>query len=179
MPNVQHIEAIVRQHGITDFKWIDPRTIVVANWVRLKCEYGCPEYGRVAACPPNTPTVEECRQFFSEYDSGLLFHFQRSAADSAERHSWAAEVNLGLSKIEREIFLAGYPKAFLLFMDSCGLCPECLPDRRACKMPALARPSPEGMAVDVFSTVRSWGYSIEVLSNPSDQMDRYSFLMVD
>ncbi len=88
-------------------------------------------------------------------------------------------MNVGLSKLEREIFLAGYPKAFLLFMDSCEICSKCEPRREDCKESKISRPSPEGMAVDVFSTVRQLGYPIDVLTGYKDQMNRYAFLMVD
>ena len=75
-------KLIAHHHGFTDFKWIDPKTIITAQWVRVKCEYGCPHYGRIASCPPNTPKVEECRRFFGEYRSGMVFHFQKVMEDT-------------------------------------------------------------------------------------------------
>ena len=89
------------------------------------------------------------------------------------------EVNTGLLKAEREVFLAGYPKAFLLFMDSCSLCDECPGDRTQCRRPREARPSPEAMAVDVFTTVRALGYSIDVLTDYAQPMNRYAFLLIE
>ncbi|MCJ7619933.1 MAG: DUF2284 domain-containing protein, partial [Anaerolineae bacterium] len=56
----EELESLFKKHGYTDFKWIEPKDIVVAQWVRLKCTFGCGEYGRNAACPPNVPSVEEC-----------------------------------------------------------------------------------------------------------------------
>jgi hypothetical protein len=35
------------------------------------------------------------------------------------------------------------------------------------------------MAIDVFSTVRQYGYPIEVLSDYSQAMNRYAFLLVE
>jgi hypothetical protein len=35
------------------------------------------------------------------------------------------------------------------------------------------------MAVDVFSTVRSMGYPIEVLSDYRQTMNRYAFLLIE
>jgi len=157
MADVQRIEAIMGGHGLTDFKWIDSKAIIVSQWVRMKCQFGCPQYGRSASCPPNTPPVEECRRFFQEYGSGLVLHFQKIAADAAKRRAWSAKTNVGLSRLERDVFLAGYPKAFVLFMDSCHICAECVPARADCKETELSRPSPEGMAVDVFATVTQLG----------------------
>jgi hypothetical protein len=38
---------------------------------------------------------------------------------------------------------------------------------------------PEGLAVDVFSTVRKLGYPIQVLPDYKQTMNRYSFLMIE
>jgi len=179
MTNRERIDPILRDHGYSDYKWFDPQDIVVAEWVRLKCEFGCPSYGRQASCPPNTPSVEACRRFFSEYTTSLVFHFQKSVPVKEERHAWSAKTNVALTKVERDIFMAGYPKAFLLFMDSCTICPECAATRAGCKEPKLSRPSPEAMAMDVFSTVRRLGFPIEVLTDPTDVMNRYAFLLVE
>jgi len=179
MDENKQIEAIVCKHGFNDYKWIDPKSIVVSQWVRMKCEYGCPYYGRIASCPPNTPTVEECKRFFAEYKSGMVIHIQKVMADLEKRRQWSAKTNLKLAKMESEVFLAGNPKAFLLFMGSCHICAECKASRADCKEPKLSRPSPEGMAVDVFTTVRQIGYLIEVLTDHSEQMNRYAFLMIE
>jgi predicted metal-binding protein len=48
-----------------------------------------------------------------------------------------------------------------------------------CKEPRLARPTSDAMAVDVFTTVRSLGYPIEVLSHYDQPMNRYAFLLID
>jgi predicted metal-binding protein len=53
----QDLERMFAARGFSDFRWIDPREIVVAEWVRMKCLYGCVEYGKNAACPPNAPSV--------------------------------------------------------------------------------------------------------------------------
>ncbi|MEW5909580.1 MAG: DUF2284 domain-containing protein, partial [Thermodesulfobacteriota bacterium] len=163
---------------LTDYKWIDPGKIVVSQWVRMKCIFGCREYGRNASCPPNVPSVAECERFFSEYRMAVIFRFEKRVAKPEDRHSWTRKVNAGLSRLERAVFLAGYERAFLLFMDSCGLCERCAGSRTSCKVPSAARPSPESMAVDVFSTVKQFGFPIEVRDSYSQEMNRYAFLML-
>ncbi len=179
MADIDKVESILRDKGFTDFKWLDPMEIVVSQWVRLKCEFGCPDYGRLASCPPNTPSVEECRRFFAEYSHAIALHFEKVAPDDKVRRTWYTRTNLKLLKMEQAVFMAGYPKAFLLFIDSCSICPECVPNREDCKKPKLARPTVEAMAVDVFSTVRKLGYPIEVLTDTTQAMNRYAFLMID
>jgi hypothetical protein len=42
----------------------------------------------------------------------------------------------------------------------------------------LARPTPEAMAIDVYSTVRRFGYPIEVRRAVTDEQNRYGFLLI-
>ena len=175
----KQLEAVFAAHGCTDWKWLDPKEIVVAQWVRMKCTFGCRHYGQNASCPPNTPSVSDCRQFFDEYKGAVCFHFQKAFDLPEDRHAWTRELNTELSKLECEVFLLGYEKAFLLFMAPCGLCGECTGKREECQNPKMARPTPEGMAVDVYSTVRKLGFPIQVLSDYDQPMNRYGFLLVE
>jgi predicted metal-binding protein len=175
----KELEAKFRKGGFMDFKWIDPVKIVVSQWVRLKCMYGCGEYGRTASCPPNVPTVAECERFFREYKNVAVFHFAAKLKKPEARHAWTRKLNLALLKLEKEVFLSGHEKAFLLFLDSCNMCDACAAHREACKEPRMARPTPEAMGVDVFATVRAVGSPIEVLSDYRQTMNRYAFLLID
>jgi len=82
------LEELFSQHGYNDFKWIDPEKIVVAQWVRMKCLYGCPGYGKSAVCPPNVPSVSECERFFGEFSHAVVFHFEKSVEKPDDRHAW-------------------------------------------------------------------------------------------
>ncbi len=179
MSDQQELEGIFAKHGYTDFRWIDPKDIVVAEWVRIKCTFGCGEFGRNASCPPNVPPVAECRNFFDDYTRGAVFHFEKAVDAPEDRHEWTKGVNSALLILERAVFVAGYEKAFLLFMDSCGLCKKCAGTREECYNPRSARPTPEAMAVDVFSTVRKIGYPLQVLADYRQAMNRYAFLLID
>jgi len=178
MTDIKKLETMIQKHGFTDFKWIDPKEIVVAEWVRMKCRFGCPDYGQSPCCPPNAPPVEECARFFREYKSAVLFHFAKSVDKPEDRHAWSRGINADLLNLEQEVFLSGHVKAFLMFMDSCNLCAKCASSRAECKKPKLARPSPDAMAIDVFSTVLKAGYPIEVLHDYKQQMNRYAILLV-
>lgn len=179
MIHKQEIEALIRGHGITDYRWIGTEQIAVAQWVRFKCVYGCNSYGLKGTCPPNVPTIAECREFFSEYAEGLVFHFEKKLKRPEDRSHWGRDVNLKLLDVERDIFLKGYRKAFLLFMDECCICGDCPGNRVECRVKNKSRPCPEALGVDVFRTVRNIGYEIEVLKDYADTMNRYAFLMVD
>ena len=172
------VEEILRNHDYSDYTWIDPKIIVVSQWVRMKCRFGCGEYGRAGSCPPQTPSVAECREFFSEYSDAVILHFQGVMDKPEDRHAWTAKINAKLVKLERDVFLAGFQRAFLLFMDSCCFCKDCTGNRETCQQPRMSRPAPEAMAVDVYTTVREAGFTINVLSEYSQRMDRFAFLMI-
>ena len=176
--DMRPIDALLAENGYHDYQWIDPHEIVVAQWVRMKCMFGCGEYGKGASCPPNTPSVAECERFFNEYSHALILHFQGKVENPEDRHAWSAKINAKLAALERAVFLAGPERAFCLFRESCNLCRECTGDRRTCKEPILSRPGPEAMAVDVYTTVRRFGFPIEVKTRYDQSMDRYAFLMV-
>jgi len=178
MSTREHLEKLFTKHEFEDFKWIDPGKIVVSHWVRMKCMFGCPDYGKNACCPPNTPSVDDSAKFFREYSEGVVFHFEKKMEKPEERHEWSKGVNERLLKLEREVFLANNPKTFLLFMDSCYLCKECAGTRIDCKNKRHARPAPEAMSVDVFSTMRQLGYSIDVLQDYTKTMNRYALLLI-
>jgi predicted metal-binding protein len=173
------LEKLFAARGFEDFKWVAPRAVVVSHWVRMKCMYGCWLYGRCAACPPNVPSVPECRAFFDEYAAAAIFHFEKRVKRPQDRHAWTRRLTASLLEVEREVFLGGYHKAFLLPMDSCHLCRTCPPGRAECVNPKLARPTPEAMAVDVFATARGCGYPIEVVRDYADRMNRYAILLIE
>ncbi len=172
------VGSLLTAHGVDDFTWIDPRRIITAQWVRMKCMYGCSSYGRKACCPPNTPTVAECERFLKEYRDAVLFRIVVQFKKAEDRVAWNRRTNARLSQLEREVFVSGYERVFLLSPAGCVLCAKCSGQRETCVLPASARPTPEAMAIDVYSTVRRFGYPIEVRRQVTDEQNRYGFLMI-
>ncbi|MBC3887517.1 DUF2284 domain-containing protein [Acetobacterium paludosum] len=177
--NKDKIESMFLNKQFTDFKWVTGEKIKVAQWVRVKCMYGCDSYGKKSTCPPNTPTVSECREFLSEYESAVIFHFQEKLDTDEALHQWCKHINKELLKIEKEIFLLGFHKAFALLVDECKLCSDCVSDRVMCKNKKMARPCTEAMAIDVYGTVRDLDYPIHVLADKNVKMNRYGILLID
>ena len=124
MVNRTDLESLFKEHGLADYRWIDPQAIVVAQWVRMKCLFGCGEFGQRACCPPNVPSVAECRQFFDEYSTAAIFHFAKAFDRPEDRRAWTRAINDDLMKLERAVFLVGHERAFLLPMASCSLCAD-------------------------------------------------------
>ena len=177
--NQNDLEEIFHKHNFSDYKFINASDIIVAEWVRMRCMFGCGSYGKSGCCPPNVPEVGECREFFVSYKTAVIFHLTKQVEKPEDRISWSRETNRELLRVEREVFLNGNYKAFLLFMDECRLCSKCTGSRVECRNPMQARPSPESFSVDVFATVRKQGYRIDVLSDYKQCMNRYAFLMIE
>jgi predicted metal-binding protein len=176
---MKRIEETARDHGIDDFKWVDPRLVVTGHWVRAKCIFGCPRYGLKACCPPEVPSVAECRGLFKEYRRGLFFHLTKKFEDPQMRFAWSREVNKKAMAFEREVFLSGFHKAFLFAAAPCNICGECKSRKGECRNPSLARPTLEAYCVDVFTTARKFGYPIQVLKGFEEETNRYGLLLVE
>ena len=179
MNNKPELESLFAAHGFTDFKWISAKSIRVSQWVRFRCMFGCSSYGKGGACPPNVPSVQECRELISEYNEVALFRLTKAVDRPEDRRPWSREMCKKFNDLEREVFLTGYYKAFLLGFDSCGYCADCPGARTECKLPFQSRPGADALAVDVFTTVREAGYPIEVLKDYNEPMNRYAFLLVE
>jgi predicted metal-binding protein len=177
--DIDKVESLIRFHGFQDFRWIAGRDVVVEQWVRFKCTFACEEFGRNACCPPNTPSVAECRDLFLGYDQVVVIHLQATRAQGEDPRLWKREVNGRFLELERSVFLAGFYKALVLFPGDCSLCADCVPSRGECRNSGSARPVPEALAVDVYATARKVGLPIHVLTDRSQVMNRYGFLLVD
>lgn len=126
------IESILQKQGFAEYRWINPGEIVTANWVRVKCAFGCSEYG-LGACPPNTPSVDECGRFFKEYKNGLIIRLAKFSDRNAYPAEWSNEMTKKLMEVEKAVFLKGYYKTFLLNQTCCSRCKDCSRNRNGCK----------------------------------------------
>jgi len=177
MTSKEKIESYLINQGFADYKWINPKAIVVAHWVRVKCIFGCSDYG-LGTCPPNTPSVNDCDSFFKEYERGLVIRLNKFADKNDYPSDWSKEMTNKLLAIEREIFLTGFQKVFLLNQTCCSLCKDCSGNRIDCKDKTRSRPSPESFAVDVYKTARNAGFEINVVAENPGEMNRIAILLI-
>jgi len=157
---------LAKQLGVYEAKIIQTPTIHTAEWVRLKCQYGCDGFQAGLCCPPFTPTPLETRKILDDYQKALLIHCQPG--------SGVTEI---IRKLEREIFLSGFYKAFGFGAGSCDLCDECSVEK--CLYPNEARPSMEACGIDVYATARNNGFFIEVLKDYSCKGNYYGLVLID
>ncbi|MGI6492692.1 MAG: DUF2284 domain-containing protein [Peptococcaceae bacterium] len=162
--NLARFIDLAKELGAHDAKIIDARTIKTAAWVRMKCRYGC-KYKKVHCCPPNTPTPQETQEIIDCYEVAMLIH------------GGNADPSGIVLKLEREIFLSGYYKAFGFGCGACMLCKTCNPEK--CAHPKEARPSMEACGIDVFATVRANGFPIEVVPDRNCIGNYYGLVLID
>lgn len=164
------------ERGADGAKVIDPASVATAEWVRLKCQFGCPGFGRSHCCPPHTPTPEVTRKVLDSYQRAILLH--RRIADGRKRREETKKFNEMIVRTEIDIFLDGYYKAFSMTSGPCRLCKEC-DLSELCKHGMEARPSMEACGVDVFATARRNGFPIQVVRTSEEEQNIYGLILVD
>ncbi len=89
--------------GAERAKVIDTETVVVAEWVRWKCQYGCPLFEKDPFHPPFAPDAESTKKVLKEYSKAILLN----GPDGMTLTEAAV-------KLEGEAYHRGYYKAFAL-----------------------------------------------------------------
>jgi predicted metal-binding protein len=158
--------------GVLDAKVIRSEDVVVAEWVRMKCRYGCPNYGRRLDCPPNTPDPELMRRLLGEYRRALVLKLTRLPHYQADRSGI-------VHRLERELYLNRFHRALAFGAGACGLCEECVREPGRCPYPHNIRPSAEGAGVDWFQTLGKAGWDIHLTPDKGELPPSYSLILVD
>lgn len=152
--------------------------IVPADWARLKCFYGCPDYGRRLSCPPNTPPLEELRAAFSTYRTALLVWVEVDGA--AEEAPARRRLHEALLELERAAFVDGHPKALAMGVGPCLWCGDepCPPDG-SCRHRDKLRPSLSGCGIDVFQTAAGAGLPLAVAADEQASVKLIGLLLIE
>jgi hypothetical protein len=106
---LEHLLKRSLELGAEKAKLIDTATVVVEEWVRWKCLYGCPLYGKDAYHPPCAPDAESTKKVMKEYRQAILLNSPRGKS-----------LTEAAVKLEGEAYRAGYYKAFSLTALSSG-----------------------------------------------------------
>ena len=146
---------------------LEPATIVSEAWVRAKCAYGCPCYGKKWSCPPHSMDNEEFHDLLKCYSKALLVVGQAPLKEFQGR----------LLELEKAAFLNGHKKALVFTGGPCCWCDHCPDDR--CIFPEKRRPSLESCGCDVFALAESAGIRIAPLRNSDDFVQFIGLLLVE
>jgi len=176
MKSIEEYCQSALERGVDGAKVILPESITTAEWVRLKCQFGCSGFGRSHCCPPHTPTPEITRRVIDSYQKAILLH--RHLSDGRKRRDVTKQFNQMVVRLEVELFLDGYYKAFSMASGPCRLCKECdlsLP----CQHGMEARPSMEACGIDVYQTARKNGFPIHVVRTHEEEQNIFGLVLVE
>jgi predicted metal-binding protein len=152
--------------------------VVVADWVRLKCQYGCEAYGSRLTCPPHSPPPEATRQVLSHYRQALLLCMEGQGGGWKAETRKRRQMSEVVADLERELFLVGHHRAWGMGAGPCRLCKEC--DLSSpCRFPDKARPSMEACGIDVYTTVRQAGWEIEVVQTKESPFRLFGLVLME
>lgn len=152
---------------------IHPRDVVLDERVRFQCSYsGCRDYGLRYMCPPFTPDIGEFKKVLSKYFMSLLVQLEGKISDlenwEPEADKYSIRLHNIVYELEKKAFSLGFPFAAGLIGGSCKLCQKCPakedPQGR-CLQREKARPSLEGLGIDVLKTCENAGINITFSSN--------------
>ncbi len=161
--------------GATEAKIVPAGNAATAEWVRLKCQFGCSGYGWRFCCPPRTPTPEQMKRVLAAYHRALIYSYTCTQADYRPKRLRMQRLAVA---IERSAFLDGHYQALALIAGPCRLCKECDLAGR-CSHPEEARPSMESCGIDVYATARNSGIKLEVATRRDGPSKYISFTLID
>ena len=150
--------------GCEKAKVISTKAISLAHWVKLQCQFGCSNHGKLFTCPPFTPESEEMAEILEEYDQALLIYVNHDT-----------NVQEVVIHLETRFKQKGYQKAFALGAQPCNLCDPCTIST-FCQYPEKARPTLQAFGIDVQSTIDKNGWTD--LSNQIPCSDSHTIGMV-
>lgn len=182
----QHLKSLAQELGL-EIRRVSALDIKVEEWIRLKCQYGCPNYGRRLTCPPYSPEPPVMRAMLEGYSTAFLLKYDAPARPRE------ADIQVGIDgmdvavdaflRLERFAFLNRYPKAFVFGINHCPGCHVCSVEEGigACKKPQMARPSLESCGINVGKLLESTGWEargIDVLKK-EDRVSLVSLLLLE
>ncbi|CAB1078267.1 hypothetical protein D1AOALGA4SA_6022 [Olavius algarvensis Delta 1 endosymbiont] len=178
----QRMLAKGREYGLTAIFPFSIDKIEVAEWVRLKCHYGCSRFGSNWTCPPATPGPEKVRDILAEYETALLLVGTKNCSDfyldNGRKRISQVRCWKGTISLERMLFLEGYYKAFSLIGECCALCKQCSYPQ-GCRFPQEKRPSVESFSIDVIGTLNNLGTSTKIATQTSDTYNYYGMILLE
>lgn len=161
------------------------KDICLDDRVRMHCQLNlCGNYGKNLMCPPFLPPLAETRQLISSFTFAFLLQLKRDLDSNDKIHmrvvfdATALLLNQMLVSLERDAFNSGFRLAMALGAGECKICPTCIiqEGEEHCLNPGAARPSMEGMGIDVIKTFRAAGLPMDFIP---DALTVAGLLLID
>ncbi len=181
--DLQKLQDRARELGATATKLVDVAHIKTGAWTRMKCRYGCPNYGSNLCCPPYTPDYERMQKFLAEYRCGVLVEYTMDVSGAGPESFVSADMKMSnalleiLLCLERDAFLLNHYRSFALKAGRCRFSVECI--LKNCVNPLNERPTRAACGIDVFALANDNGFKMEVITGPVTQLKIYGLLLVE
>lgn len=153
--------------GFDEVLEIAPTSVVVTEFAKNKCTFGCSS-ANLKHCQANEIPFEETSRLLSTYSRAFLIKGTPGTGDF-QRKILAAE---------RLAFTDGFHKAFAFWAGPCHICPSCDLEQ-PCLNTKNRRPSMEGSGIDVFETVRNNGETLKTLASKDEFVKYYGLLLLE
>ena len=171
-----------KKYGLSAIYPFNIEKIVVAQWVHLKCRYGCSKYNTNWCCPPATPNPDKVLKILDEYAWALLLVGSKRCTDfyrnNGRKRALQVKCWKGTVGLERMLFLDGYYKAFSLVGECCALCKACAYPAD-CRFPQEKRPSVESFSIDVIGTLKNLGTTSTVATQTFETYTYYGIILLE
>jgi predicted metal-binding protein len=178
---LQNLIAESRNSGLEKIIPFPVDKIEVAQWVRLKCQFGCCQYNSNWCCPPVSPDLKKVDAILREYSKALLLIGSRQCKNfylsNARRRAGQVRTWKEVMEIERKLFLEGYDKAISLVSGACALCKKCTYPK-SCRFPKERRPPIEAFSIDLIGTLKNIGIHTPVAQEPQDTFKYYAIILL-
>jgi predicted metal-binding protein len=196
----KELEALAKKNGAGVYP-IDPGDIVVSEWVRWKCLFGCKGFGKHLSCPPYVPGPAETRRLLGEYKKACLVHFKGiPGMDTVNPDDIPANwhpllkglilwIHNTVYELEQYAFYRGFYKVLGFAAYPCIFCDDCVAEKhrnvvdlslkRECPHAEKVRTSMEAAGIDVFATVRGRGLPIDVIPCKAGEYGRIMHTKID
>lgn len=172
--------------GAEKGKIIDTRTISFGEWVRWKCQYGCPMHDKGAFHPRLAPDTESTKKMIGEYSKAILLNGSDGKG--------LTEVAV---KLEGEAYWQGYYKAFALVALAPGSGTDCgdasaasdgarpsgEPEVQVAPSQSEVRklritPMMEACGIDVFEIARDNGFQIDTRKETYGRWNYFALVLI-
>ncbi len=153
--------------GCVEAKIIPTKNIMLGNWVKLQCQYGCSHFGKLFTCPPCTPNADDMSDILMDYQQALLI-----------KASSAKDVHKIVLSLESRLKTQGEYKAFGLEALPCDLCEVCTVETQ-CQFPEEARPTLQACGIDVPQTVSGTGWDVATEHSPCSEAYPFGMVLIN
>ena len=157
-----------RALGLAQVQPISPDQVVTTPLARTKCQFGCEGFGKNLQCPPRGMDHQQTREMLDSFSRAYLVQGTPPGKDFHNQ----------LLSLEKQAFLEGYHKAFVMGAGPCPICPAC-PEDGSCRSPHLARPAMEASGIDVYETARALDWDLDVVRDPLGYVKYIGLLLLE